>query len=299
MNLDLKYLYSLGNNILINEPMKKHTTFKIGGIVPYYIIPKTKNIFINTLNYIIEKNINFKIIGGGANLLINDSTLNFIVLSTEYLTGYSVKENILYSEVGIPISRLSYIAMENSLSGLEFASGIPGTLGGALFMNAGAYGGQISDVILNVEVYDTKEKKTHILEKDLLNFNYRKSIFHERKYIALSAYIKLNKKDKKEIENKMKDLSIKRWEKQPLEYPSAGSFFKRPRPNFYVGTTIEKLGLKGYSIGDAEISNKHAGFIINKGNAKFEDVIKLSEYVKKIVKESYGEDLEIEPEIWW
>ncbi|MBM7559539.1 UDP-N-acetylmuramate dehydrogenase [Marinitoga litoralis] len=299
MNIDLKYLYSLGNTILINEPLKMHTTIKVGGITPYYIIPKTKQIFINTLDYIIENKINFKIIGGGANLLINDDTLNFVVLSTEYLTGYSLNENILISEVGIPISRLSYIAMENSLSGLEFAVGIPGSLGGALFMNAGAYGGQMSDIVTEVEAYDIIERKTIILKKELLNFNYRKSIFQERRYISLSAKINLYKKDITNIKNKMKELSEKRWEKQPLEFPSAGSFFKRPKPDFYVGTTIEKLGLKGFSIGDAEVSNKHAGFIINKGNAKFEDIINLAEKIKKVVKEKYGEDLEIEPEIWW
>lgn len=299
MNIDLKYLYSLGNTILINEPLKMHTTIKVGGITPYYIIPKTKQIFINTLDYIIENKINFKIIGGGANLLINDDTLNFVVLSTEYLTGYSLNENILISEVGIPISRLSYIAMENSLSGLEFAVGIPGSLGGALFMNAGAYGGQMSDIVTEVEAYDIIERKTIILKKELLNFNYRKSIFQERRYISLSAKINLYKKDITSIKNKMKELSEKRWEKQPLEFPSAGSFFKRPKPDFYVGTTIEKLGLKGFSIGDAEVSNKHAGFIINKGNAKFEDIINLAEKIKKVVKEKYGEDLEIEPEIWW
>jgi UDP-N-acetylmuramate dehydrogenase len=299
VNIDLKYLYSLGNTILINEPLKMHTTIKVGGITPYYIIPKTKQIFINTLDYIIENKINFKIIGGGANLLINDDTLNFVVLSTEYLTGYSLNENILISEVGIPISRLSYIAMENSLSGLEFAVGIPGSLGGALFMNAGAYGGQMSDIVTEVEAYDIIERKTIILKKELLNFNYRKSIFQERRYISLSAKINLYKKDITSIKNKMKELSEKRWEKQPLEFPSAGSFFKRPKPDFYVGTTIEKLGLKGFSIGDAEVSNKHAGFIINKGNAKFEDIINLAEKIKKVVKEKYGEDLEIEPEIWW
>lgn len=299
MNIDLKYLYSLGNTILINEPLKMHTTIKVGGITPYYIIPKTKQIFINTLDYIIENKINFKIIGGGANLLINDDTLNFVVLSTEYLTGYSLNENILISEVGIPISRLSYIAMENSLSGLEFAVGIPGTLGGALFMNAGAYGGQMSDIVTEVEAYDIIERKTIILKKELLNFNYRKSIFQERRYISLSAKLNLYKKNITSIKNKMKELSEKRWEKQPLEFPSAGSFFKRPKPDFYVGTTIEKLGLKGLSIGDAEVSNKHAGFIINKGNAKFEDIINLAEKIKKVVKEKYGEDLEIEPEIWW
>ncbi|WGS65299.1 UDP-N-acetylmuramate dehydrogenase [Marinitoga aeolica] len=298
MNDVAKELYLLGCNILKNESLKLHTTFKIGGKVPLFVIPKTKNIFVKTLNYLIEKRINFKIIGEGANLIINDNDLNFIVVSTEYLTNITLGNEYIFAESGVPISRLSYFAMENGLSGLEFAAGIPGSLGGALFMNAGAYNGQISDVIEEVEAYDLKEKKIILLNKKEIGFDYRKSIFQKRRYISLRAKLKLFKDKKENIEKKMKELSLKRWEKQPLEYPSAGSIFKRPKPDFYVGTTIEKLGLKGFSIGDAEISNKHAGFIINKGNATFSDVMNIIEHVKKTVKEKYGEDLEVEPEIW-
>ncbi|GAB6188400.1 UDP-N-acetylmuramate dehydrogenase [Marinitoga arctica] len=293
-----KELYLLGCDVLKNEPLRLHTSFKIGGKVPLFVIPKTKKIFLKTLNFIIERKIDFKIIGGGANLIVHDKNLDFIVISTEYLTEYKFLDNILYAEVGVPISRLSYLAMENNLSGMEFSVGIPGTLGGALFMNAGAYGGQISDVTEEVEAFDLKEKKVVFLSKEKLNFGYRRSIFQERRYISLSAKLKLFNKEKELIKEKMKELSIKRWEKQPLEYPSAGSIFKRPKPDFYVGTTIEKLGLKGFSIGGAEISDKHAGFIINKGNATFNDVMKIIDHVRDIVKEKYNEYLEIEPEIW-
>ncbi|WP_047265222.1 UDP-N-acetylmuramate dehydrogenase [Marinitoga sp. 1155] len=291
-------LYLLGCNVLVNESLRLHTTFKLGGVVSLFVIPKTKEIFIKAIRYLKNKNIDFRIIGGGANLIVKDEYMDFIVVSTEFLTGYNIQDEYIYSEVGIPFSRLSYIAMENSLSGLEFACGIPGTLGGALFMNAGAYGGQISNIINEVEVFDLKEETIKKLNKEELGFDYRKSIFQERRYIALSAKLKMVKKEKYKINEKMKDMSIKRWKKQPLEYPSAGSIFKRPRSDFYVGTTIEKLGLKGYSIGGAQISKKHAGFIINKGNAKFSDVLNLINYVKKTVKNEYNVELEIEPEIW-
>ncbi|WP_047267195.1 UDP-N-acetylmuramate dehydrogenase [Marinitoga sp. 1197] len=291
-------LYLLGCNVLVNESLRLHTTFKLGGVVPLFVIPKTKEIFIKAIMYLKNKNIDFRIIGGGANLIVKDEYMDFVVVSTEFLTGYNIQDEYICSEVGIPFSRLSYIAMENSLSGLEFACGIPGTLGGALFMNAGAYGGQISNIINEVEVFDLKEETIKKLNKNELSFDYRKSIFQERRYIALSAKLKMVKKEKHKINKKMKDMSIKRWEKQPLEYPSAGSIFKRPRSDFYVGTTIEKLGLKGYSIGGAQISKKHAGFIINKGNAKFSDVLNLINYVKKTVKNEYNVELEIEPEIW-
>ncbi|NUU99290.1 UDP-N-acetylenolpyruvoylglucosamine reductase [Marinitoga sp. 1154] len=291
-------LYLLGCNVLVNESLRLHTTFKLGGVVPLFVVPKTKEIFIKAIRYLKNKNIDFRIIGGGANLIVKDEYMDFVVVSTEFLTGYNIQDEYIYSEVGIPFSRLSYIAMENSLSGLEFACGIPGTLGGALFMNAGAYGGQISNIINEVEVFDLKEETIKKLNKKELSFDYRKSIFQERRYIALSAKLKMVKKEKHKINEKMKDMSIKRWKKQPLEYPSAGSIFKRPRSDFYVGTTIEKLGLKGYSIGGAQISKKHAGFIINKGNAKFSDVLNLINYVKKTVKNEYNVELEIEPEIW-
>lgn len=293
-----KELYLMGCDVSVDESMNRHTTFRIGGKVPLFVKPKTKKIFINVLNYMLENNYLFKIIGGGANIIVDDNPLKFIVISTEYLNNFTIKKDSIIAEVGMSLSRLSYLAMENSLSGLEFAVGIPGSLGGALFMNAGAYGGQIKDVVEEVEAYDMENKQVIILKRKDIKFDYRKSIFQERRYISLEAKLKLYSEEKNNIEKKVKELSLKRWEKQPLEYPSAGSIFKRPKPDFYVGTTIEKLGLKGFSIGDAEISNKHAGFIINKGNAKFEDVMNIIEYVKNIVKEKYGEDLEIEPEIW-
>jgi UDP-N-acetylmuramate dehydrogenase len=293
-----KDFYLMGCDVSIDESMNRHTTFKIGGKVPLFVKPKTKKIFINVLNYLLENNYLFKIIGGGANIIVADKPLNFIVLSTEYLNNFTIKNDSIIAEVGISLSRLSYLAMENSLSGLEFAVGIPGSLGGALFMNAGAYGGQIKDVVEEVEAYDMEIKQVITLKRKDIKFDYRKSIFQERKYISLAAKLKLHSEEKRNIEKKVIELSLKRWEKQPLEYPSAGSIFKRPKPDFYVGTTIEKLGLKGFSIGDAEISNKHAGFIINKGNAKFEDVINIIKYVKNIVKEKYGVELEVEPEIW-
>ena len=298
MNQIAKELYLLGCNILKNEPLKLHTTFKIGGKVPLFVIPKTKKIFVETLKYLVKRKIDFKIIGGGANLIIKNKDLNFVVISTEYLTDIDIKDDQIFAEVGVPVSRLAYFAMEKGLSGLEFAAGIPGTLGGALFMNAGAYGSQMENVVEEAEVFDLEKKEIIILNKEDIKFDYRKSIFQQRRYISLSAKLKLIKDKKENIEERIKELSLKRWEKQPLEYPSAGSMFKRPKPDFYVGTTIEKLGLKGFSIGGAQISDKHAGFIINKGDATFSDVMNLINHIRKIVKDKYGENLEIEPEIW-
>ncbi|NUU95044.1 UDP-N-acetylenolpyruvoylglucosamine reductase [Marinitoga sp. 1135] len=293
-----KDLYLMGCNVLINEPMSKHTTFRIGGKVALYVTPKTKNIFIEVLNYLDKNNIEYKIIGGGANLIVSDKFHDFVVISTEYISGYEIENEKIIAESGIPLSRLSFIAMENSLSGMEFACGIPGSLGGAIFMNAGAYGGEMKNIIETVEVYDLKSKKILFLGNSSCKFGYRTSIFQKNNLIILGATIALKKGIHEKIKQEIFNLLEKRWSKQPLEYPSAGSIFKRPEPTFYVGTTIEKLNLKGFSIGGAQISEKHGGFIINKENATFEDVQQLINHVKKIVKEKYNKDLKVEPEIW-
>ncbi|MCP5454644.1 MAG: UDP-N-acetylmuramate dehydrogenase [Thermotogae bacterium] len=294
----IKALYTGGCEIKKNEPLKNHTYFRIGGYTPCMIMPRTKQAFINAIKVLTENQITYRTLGGGANLIVRDGNLDFAVIATKYLTEIKIAENKIYAEAGIPITRLSLIACENSLSGLEFASGIPGTLGGALFMNAGAYDDEMKNVVESVEVINTKTLEIKKITNTEMNFGYRKSILQSSDFIALSAEIKLQIKNKKEIEEKMKELLTKRWEKQPIEYPSAGSTFKRPKPDFYVGTTIEKLGLKGYSQGDAQISEKHAGFVINRGNATYEEIIKLTDFVKEKIKKEYGENVELEPEIW-
>ncbi|MGM0641085.1 MAG: UDP-N-acetylmuramate dehydrogenase [Thermotogota bacterium] len=315
----LKELYANGCDIKKDEPMKNHTNFRIGGETPYMFFPRTKSSFIYTLRTLKEKNIEYRVIGGGANLIVKDEKLDFVVISTKNLSNISLrnediikyllmentelmdigfKDEEIYAETGVPISRVSNWASEEKLSGLEFASGIPGTVGGAIFMNAGAYEGEIKDVVKSVEIYDEKNDRVEILSNENLDFSYRHSIIQDKNFIVLSVIFKLEKKSKDEILNKIRELSNKRWNKQPLDMPSAGSIFKRPRNDFYVGTTIEKLGLKGFSLGDAMISEKHGGFIVNKGNASFKEVMDLILEVKKIVKEKYNTDLEVEPEIW-
>ncbi len=205
---------------------------------------------------------------------------------------------IVEAQSGVSLSALSFLLSEDGYSGLEFACGIPGSVGGGVYMNAGAYGGEMKDVVLETTVYDLRDGKVKTLNKGDLEFGYRTSILQEGSFILLSTKFLLKKDELKRIKSKLIDFSTRRWEKQPIDLPSAGSIFKRPKPDFFVGTTIENLGLKGFSIGEAQISTKHAGFIINKGNATFNDVISLIEYVKRIVKDEYNVDLQVEPEIW-
>jgi UDP-N-acetylmuramate dehydrogenase len=295
----IQKLYIEGCDIKKNEPLKNHTHFRIGGITPYMIFPRTTDSLLNCIHILKKEKINWKILGGGANLIVKEGLLNYLVISTKYLTNFEIfNKTFLKCEVGTPITRVSYFCAENNLSGLEFASGIPGSIGGAVFMNAGAYIGEIKDIVETVEVYNYDNDTILTLNKEELEFSYRKSIIQKKPYIILSIILKLQHKEKEEIFKIINELSSKRWNSQPLDMPSAGSIFKRPRPDFYVGTTIEKLGLKGLSVGDAQISEKHAGFIINKGNATFKEVMTLIETVKNLVKEKYGETLEIEPEIW-
>jgi len=301
---DLKLrLYANGCDVKQNELLKYYTSFRIGGPVPYMLFPKTLKVFVNSSLELTQRSIPFRIIGQGTNLISSDKPLNFVVLSTKYLNKMNFEEknnNDLIVEVqsGMSLSALSFLLSENGYSGLEFACGIPGSVGGGVYMNAGAYGGEIKDVALEAKVLDLKDGKVKTLKKFDLEFGYRTSILQKGSFIILSTKLLLKKDDIKKVKNKLADFSIRRWQKQPIDLPSAGSVFKRPKPDFFVGTTIEKLGLKGFSIGDAQISTKHAGFIVNKGNATFNDVILLIEYVKRIVKDKYDVDLEVEPEIW-
>lgn len=299
-----KELYILGCEIRKDEYLKNHTSFRIGGKTPYMFFPKTKNVFVETLILLKRNNIPFKIIGGGTNLIVTDYDVDFVVLSTKYLTG--IKEEFLSdrqkllveTECGVYLASLSYLVSERGYSGLEFACGIPGTVGGALYMNAGAYDGEIKNIVLEAEVFDLSDMKVKKFRNEELEFSYRKSIFQDSPLILLSSKQVFNKGNVYEIKRKIEEFSSKRLNKQPIEMPCAGSIFKRPKPDFYVGTAIESLGLKGYSIGDAQISSKHAGFIINKGNATFNQVMALIDYVKKTIKETYQVDLIVEPEIW-
>lgn len=280
-------------NIYINEPMKKHTSFKIGGPADILVIPQNMIELIDIINLIRDENLPYFILGNGTNLLVTEKGIRGIVIKLSALKNISVNGNIIVAEAGAFLSAIANIALANELTGFEFASGIPGTLGGAITMNAGAYGPEIKDVVSKVEAIDRKGV-IYEFENELMRFSYRSSIIQLDNLVVLRAWIKLSKGNYEEIKAKMNELNRRRREKQPLEYPSAGSVFKRPSGHF-AGKLIEDAGLKGYTIGGAQVSEKHCGFIINKGNATFEDVINLIEYIQKVVKEKFG--VELVPEI--
>lgn len=283
-------------NIKFNEPMYNHTSFKIGGPADVLVLPRSKEDIKKVVAFAREKNIPCFILGLGSNLLVRDKGIRGIVIKIgNCLNNIEVNGDEIYAEAGVRLSVLSKKAAENSLSGLEFAEGIPGSLGGAVFMNAGAYGGEMKDVLKEVYAIDNNGDEKTFLPDDM-KLNYRYSIFQDNNYIILGAKIKLKKGNKDEIISCMQEFGKRRREKQPLSFPSAGSTFKRPE-GYYVGPMLEKLGLKGYSIGGAQVSDKHAGFIVNIGNATCEDVLNLIAYIKEKVKEAYNVDLEPELKI--
>lgn len=282
--------------ILQNEPMKKHTTFKIGGNADIMVKAKTKEEIIFTYNYAKQKNIPFYIIGKASNLLVKDNGIRGIVIKNICDDIKILKKENDYVEIevssGTPLVKLANFALENSLEGLEFSFGIPGTVGGAVRMNAGAYGGEMKDCVIQSLVLD-KEGKEKILDFQEHNFTYRNSSISNNNYIVLSTKIKLKKGNKEEIKNKMDTNMKARLEKQPYDMPSAGSVFKRGN-GFITAAIIDEAGLKGKKVGGAVVSEKHAGFIVNTGNATAKDVIDLIEIIKATVREKFSEELETE-----
>ena len=239
-----------------------------------------------------RREIPYTVIGRGSNLLVSDKGIRGAVFDLSSMTGYRFDEERLTACAGTALSTLAHAAAERSLSGLEFAAGIPGSLGGAVFMNAGAYGGEMKDVVTNARVLD-KEGSVRTLSGEELALSYRHSALEENGWILLTAELMLKPGEKEKIEETMRDLAERRREKQPLNFPSAGSTFKRPEGHF-AGRLIEEAGLKGYSVGGAQVSEKHAGFVINKGGATAKDVITLCKDVQARVKETSGVDLELE-----
>ena len=283
------------SKIKTNEDMSKHTSFKAGGKAKFYIKAKTVKDVINTVKISKENNIPIVVLGNGSNILFKDKEFNGIVLKIE-LDTLKIEENIITAEAGVKNAILGRKALDNNLQGFEFAAGIPGTIGGAIRMNAGAYGGEIKDIVQDVEYLDYEDLKIKKITNKECNFEYRHSVFCENKNIILSATFKLENGIKEEIANRMNEFAKSRKEKQPLEYPSAGSTFKRGT-DFITAKLIDECGLKGYQIGGAQVSEKHAGFIINKENATAKDIIDLVEYVKKTVKEKTGKSIDLEVEI--
>lgn len=278
-------------NVKYNEPMSKHTTFKVGGIADIFITVDSKEKLLKTLEML--KNEKITIIGNGSNLLVTDEGIRGIVLKYTANTC-EINDTIVKVDSGMTNARFANALLNKELTGYEFAAGIPGTIGGAIVMNAGAYGREMKDVVLETEFLDFETNEIRIFKNEELNFEYRKSIFENKKGIILSATFKFEHGNKNEIDEKMKEYAQKRRDTQPLDMPSAGSTFKRGN-GFITAKLIDEAGLKGYSIGGAEVSTKHAGFIVNKGKATAKDIIDLIKYVQKEIYQKFGE--KIEPEI--
>lgn len=276
-----------------NEPMRAHTTFKIGGEADIFIIPASPAALIYAVKKCNELEIPYFILGNGSNLLVSDGGIEGAVISLSGINGISSDGEKITCGAGAMLSSVCLKALSLSLTGLEFAYGIPGTAGGALYMNAGAYGGQTADVIESAECLTaTGEIKT--LKKEDMRLGYRSSVFKNGGLIIISLTLALKKGDKTEIKAEMDELLNRRKQKQPLEYPSAGSTFKRPE-GYFAGALIEKNGLKGSAVGGAQVSEKHAGFVINRGGATAADVKALIEKIQKKVFENDG--VMLEPEV--
>ena len=276
----------------LNESMSCHTSFKIGGAADIFISVRSASELSAVFKKCGELNIPRFVIGKGSNLLVSDLGIEGAVISLSSLNGISVSGEEITCGAGAALSEVCRAALESSLTGLEFAYGIPGSIGGAVYMNAGAYGGEISGAVLSAECM-TADGTLIKVNAEEMNFGYRKSVFKENGMTVIGAVLRLHKGDKKEIEEKMEDYISRRKSKQPLEYPSAGSFFKRPE-GYFAGALIEKNGLMGTAVGGAQVSEKHAGFIINRGGATAADVIKLGQRVSDTVLAKDGVKLERE-----
>ncbi len=273
-----------------NEPMKNHTTFHIGGNADCFCEVKTVDALKKILTLCRENNIPCFIIGLGSNLLVSDNGFKGIVIKLSgTFTEMSVEDNKIFCGAGASLASACVLARKNSLSGLEFAWGIPGSVGGAAYMNAGAYNGEMKDVISEVTFMDSFGNiKTY--QKNELDFGYRHSVFTDTQNIILNVTFTLKPEQQVIINDRMQELMDKRKSKQPINHYSAGSVFKRPE-GFYAAALIEECGLKGFSVGGAEVSTKHSGFIVNDHNATAEDVRQLVEYIKKVVLEKKGVEL--------
>ena len=279
---------------LENELMKKHTTFKIGGNARLMVFPTNTNQISSIVKECKKYGVRYITIGNGSNLLVSDDGLDacVIVLGKNFSNVELVDDTTIYASSGASLIKVCRFALENSLSGLEFAYGIPGNVGGGIFMNAGAYGGEIKDVIIKSEHIDS-DGNLSSYKLDEMNLSYRHSIYSDNGYIITGAYFKLEKGSQAEIKSKMQDLMDRRKNKQPIEYPSAGSTFKRPE-GYFAGALIEECNLKGCKVGGAMVSTKHAGFVINDGNATCSDVLNLCKKVTDVVKTEKGIELEME-----
>lgn len=286
---------SEADQFLWNEPMSRHTTFRVGGPADLMYFPTRPEQLVKALAAAQEAGIPAMVMGNGSNMIVRDGGIRgLVIVLGERYANVSIEGNVLTAEAGASMAKVAAAAQQASLSGLEFASGIPGTLGGGCAMNAGAYGGQLSDVLIDAQVYLNGEIRT--MTKDELQMGYRSTLPLREGGVVLSARFALVKDDAEEIMARMKDLNARRRDKQPLNFPSAGSTFKRPE-GYFAGALIEQAGLKGRTVGGAQVSEKHAGFIVNVGGATAADITGLIAVVQDEVRSRFGVELETEVRI--
>lgn len=282
------------DNIVSDEPMRKHTTFRIGGNADIFVRPESKEQIAEILRLCRKQDVPYFILGNGSNLLVGDRGFRGVVINImDNMNDIKVDGGVIKAQAGAMLIKVSRAARDNSLTGLEFASGIPGTIGGAIYMNAGAYGGEMKDVVTKVTAMDA-EGEIYTFGTDELEFSYRHSVIQQRDLIVLDVTMKLVAGDQKIIDDRMSELAVARRTKQPLEYPSAGSTFKRPE-GYFAGKLIMDAGLRGYSVGGAQVSEKHCGFVVNRGGATAADVAGLIRDVQKKVMDQFG--VMLEPEV--
>ena len=278
---------------ILNEPMSRHTTFKIGGNADLFVKVKSVDELKRAIAFAKESEVPYFIIGKGSNLLVSDKGIDGLVISLDGLDSIKVEGDTLICGAGASLRTVCLSAQKSSLAGLQFAYGIPGTVGGALYMNAGAYGGEMSQVVVSATAIDSSGNLREISLNEM-KLGYRTSVFKNTDLIITSVTIKLQLGDAAVIKSEMDDIFARRRDKQPLEYPSAGSTFKRPE-GYFAGALIEQNNLKGVAVGGAQVSEKHAGFVINRGDATCNDVLTLINKIKDTVKAANG--IELEPEV--
>ena len=282
-----------GSGIFMEEPMKKHTTFRVGGPADVLVQPDETTLAA-VLGLCRQHNVSYSFIGNGSNLLVGDKGIRGVVIEmTDPMGNIEVDGTKITAQAGAMLSKIANTAASNGLGGMEFAAGIPGSVGGAVVMNAGAYGGEMKDIIEKVYVLDENGAQLE-LDRDALDLGYRHSCIPEKKYIVTKVVLELVPRNEAEIRSEMKELNEKRAEKQPLQYPSAGSTFKRPE-GYFAGKLIMDAGLRGYQVGGAQVSEKHCGFVINKGDATAADICQLMRDVSDKVQAQFG--VVLEPEV--
>ena len=280
-------------NICLQESMASHTTFRIGGLADCFVQLENTEQLIKVQKYLSQVGVPFFILGNGSNLLVSDAGFRGVILQIgPKMSKVTVEGNVIVAQAGASMAQIARTAMEHELAGMEFASGIPGTIGGGVVMNAGAYGGELSQIVTQVNVVNS-EGEIMELDNETMEFGYRTSTIRNNPFTVTEVILRLEKVDRQQIRERMEELAARRREKQPLEYPSAGSTFKRPA-GYYAGQLIMEAGLRGFQCGGAKVSDKHCGFVINTGNATAEDVRTLIREIQTRVKDQFNVNLETE-----